>query len=84
MAAIGHRADGQLRLERRADLAHEDDVERRMERFRHLGRHRDTAARQSQDDGLPGAEVSQTCGEVSASLAPVAEAERNAGVVHRC
>ena len=36
--SIDHRAHGQFRLRRHPDLAHQDEVERRVESRRHLGR----------------------------------------------
>jgi hypothetical protein len=42
-------AHGELRLDRYADLAHQDQIERRMERGSYLSRNRHTAARQRQD-----------------------------------
>jgi len=52
MIAIDHRGDGQLRLIGRADLAHHQQVQRRVQRARHLGRHRHATARQCQHDGI--------------------------------
>ncbi len=83
VTAIGHGTDGQLWLERCADLAHEHDVERRVERPRDLAPDRNAAARQSQDDRFLVAEVHQPCGEASAGFAPVTEPERHAGAARR-
>jgi hypothetical protein len=48
--AFPDRAHGQLRLERHAQLAHHDHIQRRAERPRHLERHRNSAPRQAKDD----------------------------------
>jgi hypothetical protein len=49
-AAFADRAHRQLRATGHAELADHDHVERRPEHTRHLGRHRDSAPRQRDDD----------------------------------
>jgi len=51
-AAIDHRTHGQLEVRRDADLAL-DQIERGVRHGRDLGRHRNAAARQRKDHGLP-------------------------------
>ena len=52
MTAIDHRSNRQFALNRRADLAHHQQVQRCKQRADHLGRHGDAAARQRQDHGF--------------------------------
>jgi hypothetical protein len=50
---LSDRAHAQLGLERHPELAHDDHVQRRAQRLRHLERDRDPAPRQAKDnDGL--------------------------------
>jgi hypothetical protein len=53
-ALLAHGAHRQLGLPRHPDLAHDEHVEGRAERPRHLGRHADAAARQTEDDRIGG------------------------------
>ncbi len=48
-AAINDGAHSELRLDGYADLAHKDQIERRMERGSYLGRNGHAAARQRKD-----------------------------------
>ena len=49
-AVLRDGADGQLRLIGRAELPHQQHVQRRRQRPRHLGRHRHAAASEAEDD----------------------------------
>jgi hypothetical protein len=51
-AAVGHRAQGQFRLPRHADLAHQYDAERRRQRLGRRCADRHPAAGQRQHDGI--------------------------------
>jgi hypothetical protein len=70
---LADRTHGELGLERHAELAHDDHVERGVERPRDLGRHRHTAARQTQHDGRLVAEVVQPGGEAPAGVDSISE-----------
>ena len=48
-------AEGQFGLERHAELAHDEDVERRLQCLGDLEGHRQAAARQAEDDDVPAA-----------------------------
>ncbi len=75
-APFGDGADAELGIAGRADLAHEQDVERGPERSRDLVAHRDAAARKGQHHRVLGGERPQRVGERRAGLAAVAEDPR--------
>ena len=71
LVAVGDGADRELRLPRRADLAHEGDVERGCERARDLGRHRHAAARQGEHEGVLQPHGREPLGQQPAGLGPI-------------
>src|SRR5690606_6982891 len=72
-AVLADRAHAQLGLERHAQLADDDDVQRRAQRGGDLVGHRDTTPGQAQhDDGLV-AQVRQLRGQPPPGISPIAE-----------
>ena len=78
LVAVGDGADRELRLSRRADLAHEGDVERGAKRARDLGRHRHAAARQGEHEGVLQSHGGEPLGQQPAGLGPVRESYSSA------
>jgi hypothetical protein len=73
-AAARNRARGELGISGHAELANEEDVQRRVKSRRHLIGDRDTAARERQDDHVrPGREDLQLAGKNAAALAAISE-----------
>jgi hypothetical protein len=72
-AAFPDRAHRQFRLRRHTEFAHDDDVEWRVERPRHLVGDRDPAARQREHDGPFVAKVQQARREPPAGIGAIAE-----------
>jgi hypothetical protein len=70
---ISDSAKRQLRLARCADLAHEEKVERGVHHTRDLKCDLYTAARQSENDGMPAAPRTETGGELAASIGAIPE-----------
>src|SRR5205823_6799418 len=75
-AVLADGAHPQLGLERDAELADDQDVERRPQRLRHLVRHRDPAARETEDERRRGPQAREPLGQPPACLTPVAEGHR--------
>ena len=66
-------AEPQLLMPRRADLAHQQHVERRTERLSHLEPHRYPAARQGQHNRPAAFIVGQRRGQLAAGVAAILE-----------
>src|SRR5690606_38742360 len=73
MLAVDHRTDRQLRLHRRADLAHDHEIQRRAERRGHLESHGNAAARQRQHAGPAILESEQLGGKSSSGIRAIAK-----------
>src|SRR5207237_587095 len=73
LRSINNRTDPKLRLTRSAQLAHDNDVERSPQRTGHLVGHRDTAARQSQNNRVVASDRHQCSCKLSAGVAAIAE-----------
>ena len=73
MIAVDHRADPQLGLAGRAELAHDDHIERRIQRARDLEGHRNAAARHAQNDRILRFVFQQSRGELAAGVDAVIE-----------
>jgi hypothetical protein len=71
---LGERPDPVLGVAGRPDLAHEHKVERRLERARHLGRHRHPAARDAHHDRILVAEIGEQRRQTAPRVAAVGEA----------
>ena len=72
-AALPDGAHGQFRLVRHAELADDDDIERRTERGGDLRRDGDTTAGEPEHDGLGPPEAPQGLGELSSGIAAIGE-----------
>jgi hypothetical protein len=71
--AIDHGTHGQFGLHRDTDLAHEDQVEGRVQRCRDFCGDRHPAARQRQDGDFMTPEFPQRASEFASSIAPISE-----------
>ena len=85
-AALADRTHRELGPTRHADLAHDDHVDRGAEQPSHLGRHRNTAARQADDDDVSGLHVAErtadVCSEPAPGIGPVDERHRRPAQDH--
>src|SRR5262249_44935261 len=72
-SAVADRAERQFGLPRNADLAHENDIERRIERPGDLEPDRDAAARQGQHDRAPVFKMRQSARKLAAGIGAVGE-----------
>lgn len=82
-AAERYGADGELGIERRAELAHDEHVERRAEHCCHFGGDRHAATRQPEDDDVALETLAtQALGQLPAGLDAVAETRTAAPVKH--
>ena len=68
---VHDRAHGKFRLQGRADLAHQDQIERRLQPIGDLGRDRNATARQRQDHGMTVLVFRQSCGQLMAGIISV-------------
>ena len=75
--ALADRTHPQLGLRRHTELAHDDDVQGRLQCPGDLETDRDTAARQREDERGVVAHVVEPAGEQRAGLAPITEARRS-------
>ena len=82
VTTVGDSADSQLRLERRADLPYEHEVERRLQRPRHLQPDGDTAPWQGQHDRSLVAKVHQSGRQAQAGVASVFKLEMELEIGH--
>ena len=73
LGTIDDRAHGELGLKGHADLAHQDQIERRVECGRDLGRNRHAAARQGQHDRPLILVTRERLGELSAGIGAIDE-----------
>ena len=72
--ADGDGAHGQLRVSRQPQLPHHKNIQRHIQFLRHLRAHRDTAARQGEDDHVRLVRVAgQFAGQKFAGLGPITE-----------
>ena len=67
------RAHAQLGLERHPELPHDDDIQRRAQRPRHLKRDRDAAPRQAQDNDRLAPQVPQPGGKPPPRIITIGE-----------
>ena len=67
------RAHAQLGLERHPELTHDDDIQRRAKRPRHLKRDRDAAPRQAQDNDRLAPQVPQPGGQPPPRIITIGE-----------
>src|SRR6202022_2066550 len=72
-AVLGHGADGELGVAGRADLAHGEDLDRRVQRAGHLDAHRHAPARKRHYHRLLLGEGHELRSELAARVAPVKE-----------
>lgn len=73
-SAGGERAHGELLVPGHAELAYDEDVERRAQRPRYLGRYRNSAARQREHDHIVATGVTpQRIRELSPGVPPIFE-----------
>src|SRR5690606_9988890 len=79
--ALPDRSHRQLRLPGNAQLANQYEVERSPEGLCHLGRHRHTAARQTEDDGIVPSQMAEFSREPATGVDSILEIEPPA--VHR-
>ena len=76
-AALGDRAHRELGMSGHAELAHEEDVERRVQPFRHLAGDGHAASGQTQDDDIGAIRVAREVrGELAARVFAIEEAHR--------
>ena len=73
LIAVDDRADPELGMTRGADLAHEQDIERRTQRLRDLEADRHAAARQGEHDRVVLLVAGQRLREQPSGLAPILE-----------
>jgi hypothetical protein len=73
IGSIDDRAKSQFRLVRRADLAHENDIERRLQRLGHLERHWNATAGKREDNRMGILVRHQPFRELAAGIAAILE-----------
>ncbi len=66
-------AHAQLGLQRHPELAHDDDIQRRAQRLRHLERDRHSAPRQAQHNDKLAAQVTQPGGKPPSGIITISE-----------
>jgi hypothetical protein len=71
--APSHRAECQFGLPRHSDLAHEHNIERRIECLSNLEPDRDAAARQCQNHRLPVVKMRQLASEAATRIGAIQE-----------
>jgi hypothetical protein len=75
-AAIDHRAHGELRLVGNSDLAHQNEVERRVQLGRHFRSDRHPAAGEREHHRLLVPVLRERCRELAPGFLPILESHR--------
>ena len=83
-AAAGNRSHCELRMARHAQLPYDENVQRRPECRRYLGRDRDPATGEPQHEQIaPSVEAAQSVGELTSGIVPVGEWEGHGQMMAR-